>query len=54
VSEDNSLRIDNVNEMIKIDAEVDIYFYGKLKVATGHVLADLTSVHSNLAVSFGT
>ena len=40
--------------MIKIDAEVEIYFYGQLKVATGHVLANLTSVHSNLAVSFGT
>ena len=54
VSEDNSLRIENFNEKLHIDAEVELYFYGKLKIASGHILADVSDIHSIIDVGFGT
>jgi hypothetical protein len=37
-----------------IDAEVELYFYGKIKIASGHILATVSDIHSNIAVEFGT
>ena len=54
VSEENSLRIENLNEKLHIDAEVELYFFfGMLKIASGRILADV-SVHSMIDVGFGT
>jgi hypothetical protein len=54
VSEDNSIRIENLNEKLIIDAEVELYFYGKLKIASGHIITSVSDIHSNIAVEFGT
>jgi hypothetical protein len=54
VSEDNSLRVENQNEKLMIDAEVEIYFYGKLKIASGHILASVSDIHTEISVEFGT
>jgi hypothetical protein len=39
---------------LTIDAEVELYFFGKLKIASGHILADVSDIHSNLDIGFST
>lgn len=33
---------------------MDLYFYGYLKIASGSIIADVSDIHSNIDVSFGT
>lgn len=33
---------------------MELYFYGKLKIASGHILANVSDIHSMLDVGFGT
>jgi hypothetical protein len=35
-------------------ADVEMYFYGKLQIAKGRILANVTDIHSVLDISFGT
>lgn len=39
---------------MSIEADVEIYFYGMLKICSGKLLADLTDIHSNFGIEFGT
>ena len=39
---------------MEIVAEVEFYFYGKLKIASGYILASVSDIHSKIGVEFGT
>ena len=54
VSKDNALRIENEREKMQIVADVEMYFYGKLQIAKGRILANFTDIHSVLDIEFGT
>ena len=48
------MRIENLNEKVTIVADVEIYFYGKLKICSGQVNVEMTDIHTNYAIQFGT